>query len=163
MTERTAGEILLAQLEYDCQEAKEAVIRAIESGSVSDQAEAFENLSMRTVQRWWLSRMVKEPEKPLDAAELRQRQQDRASSYALCAQIIKARSGPIDPESLQVSVLGLSAEINAIWAVLIDSALVTQNDRHNYMDGSATELYGRVQGMAAKIVMPGSNGSKLAT
>jgi hypothetical protein len=156
MTERTAGEILLAQLEYDVLEAKRAV-------QEDPSSEAIENLCTRVVQRWWLSRMVHEPEKPQDAQELQNRQRERAQSYALCAQIIKARSGPIDPESLQVSVLGLSAEINAIWAVLIDSALVTQNDRHNYMDGSAAELYGRVQGMASKIVMPGSNGSKLAT
>ena len=155
MAELSAGEILLSQLEYEVREAKQGLS---DRGADPD---ALENLCAKVVMRWWVGRMVKQPDLDTPPDVLMERQKNRAQVYAHCTDLIKARSGPIDVNTLQMAVLGLSSQLDAVWSILIESALVTKSGRQDYMDGSANDLLVRAQAIAQRIVTPGEPGAKI--
>lgn len=154
MAEKTAGEILLAQLELDVQEVKAALLRD------SCDVDAMEQLVARVVMRWWIGRMVKAPSIQIPAEEQKTRGMARAQAYAATLQIIKARSGPISTDALQMSVLGLTAQVDALWTLLMEAALVTACARQDYMDGSTNDLFERAKAVAQQVLMPGAHGSR---
>jgi hypothetical protein len=165
VTERSTLDILLAQLECEVSQSKRALMRQLSdlgaSGGFecSGAADALETLIDKCVKRWWLTRMVQKPGKPIDPVEMVARMNQRGNMLAECTRKIVAQSGPITPEALQIVAFGLSAQLDAIWALLIESALATQSSRQDYMDAATQELHSRVVSYAQKIVLAGANGS----
>jgi hypothetical protein len=160
MTERTAAEILVAQLTFEVEEAKRAVAHELYDLPAINGFDpaTLETLIDRCVKRWWITRMASGPEKPMDPKQMAERRDQRMSALALCTRAIIERSGPVDPNALQVGFLGLSAELNALWSVLIDAALLTHASRQDYMDSAVAELYQRVHNDAQKVLTPGQIG-----
>jgi hypothetical protein len=160
MTERTAAQILVAQLTFEVEEAKRSVAHELSDLPAINGFDpaTLETLIDRCVKRWWITRMASGPEKPLDQKALAERRDQRMAALALCTRAIIERSGPVDPNALQVGFLGLSAELNALWAVLIDAALLTHPLRQDYMDAAIAELYQRVHNDAQKVLTPGQIG-----
>lgn len=154
MAEHSAIEILAAQLEHEVIEAKAAIEDLFGNGT----SDALETLIDRCVKRWWLTRMLQKPKASLSNEEMTSRRDSRLKAFKLCTNTIVEKSGPIDPTSLQIGYLGMSAELNALWTLLIEAGLVTQDARHDYMDLATAELYQRVHANAQKILTPGANG-----
>lgn len=161
MTERTAAEIIFAQCEVDVAEAKAHVFKEfIESGLPVENStlDALEDLANKVTRRWWIAKMVKRPNPPVDTNDLLERMTHRTNALVALTQAIINRSGMIDPNSLQVSILGMSADINAVWGALIEAGLMTPANRQDYMDAAVGELYRRGMDECQKIVIASSGG-----
>lgn len=155
MSEASAAEILLAQLDLDVAEAKQALLRAwsySDDGAELASLDAFEQLAERVCVRWWVKRMANH-RKPIDAEAAAERGQRRAKVLAACVQGMIDHSGPIEINALQMSALALSSDINALWGCLIEAGMVTPELRQEYMDASVENTYQRVQDYAQKIVV----------
>jgi hypothetical protein len=144
----TAAEILAAQLEYEVAEAKLALFR---DGQLD--ADVLEDMMERVVARWWLKKMPgKVPPQKATDRELTDRVANRMHHLGRCVMLMIDRSGPIEANALQVSVLGLSAELNALWGLLIELGLITQEGRQDYMDAGVANTVERVNKYSQAVV-----------
>jgi hypothetical protein len=154
MAEKTAAELLYAQFDHDVATAKERLVGHY-GGGVQALAwvELMESMMESVIKRWWLKRMTSRHDLPVDVTELNDRMNHRTNAIVQMTQGIIEKSGPIEPTALQMQVLGMSAEVNALWGCLIEAGLMTPANRQDYMDAAIAMLYKRMQ-ENPKIVMP---------
>src|SRR5580698_9755279 len=113
MAEKTAAQILHAQLDLEVGLAKSKVFEELVDCGIppaNSTVEAMECLAEAVCRRWWLSRMVKTPE-PLPEKDSRDRMGWRMSMLAQATQEIINHSGGIENNALQMTLLGVSAEV----------------------------------------------------
>lgn len=159
MSERTAAEILLAQLDHDVLLCKRDVLQQMELADFPARpalADALETLAEKACMRWWIGRMAGQDHAPRDPAANRERMEVRAKVLGMCVQRMVERSGPIDANALQMSVLGISADVNALWGALIEAGMVTPEMRQQYLDQSVTNTYQRIEDYSQKIILANS-------
>jgi hypothetical protein len=149
MPERSAAEILLAQLDYEVSIAKNELSKHIELPAVCAVADLAEKVCLR----WWISRMANTDLTPQSEEQLSERTHSRAAALAMCVARIVERSGPIDTNSLQLALLGMSSDISALWGVLIESGMITQALRQEYLDASVQQTFAKVEDYSQKIVL----------
>jgi hypothetical protein len=151
MRESTAAELLFAQLTFEVEQAKMAFTEG--NAWPPEWVDMFQDLVEKIVKRWWIGKMVQRPNPVVDMQGLGERMIHRTNALVGLTQAIINRSGSVDPNSLQVSVLGMSAEINAVWGALIEAGLMTPANRQDYMDAAVSELYKRGMDECQKIIM----------
>lgn len=162
MTEKSAAAILLAQIDYEVAEAKAAVFREFQAAGVPvvpSTVDALESLANTCIARWWVGRAgsdgaVKDP------AAIQERMQTRSNVLARCVQLMIERSGPIDANALQMSTLGISADVNALWGALIEIGIFTPAIRQEYLDQAVANTYQRVVDHTQKIQLAQSVGRR---
>ena len=148
MAELSAAEILHAQLNHEVAEAKATFDPELGS--------AVENLAEAVCRRWWLSRMLKRHDAPADVSDLRERMNKRMQALEGAVKAMITQTGGVDIGAMQVLVLSMSAEVNALWGALIESGMMTPSNRQDYMDQAVENLCKRVNEQARKIMVPGS-------
>lgn len=161
MPERSAEQIAAELLNADVAEAKNNLRhRALEffkgRGGSDVFVDAFENLIGKVIMRWWFARIVKNKAavSKVDQKALEERRKVRALTTIASCQIINGKTNkgaPPDALQLQMAILDLTANNNAIWQALIDAAIITPDVKQDYLDGGVAELYGRVTDYAGKI------------
>lgn len=162
MPEYSAEQIAAAQLNVDVEEAKEHLHDVLaprkpgEGNTGKYLVDAFENLIGKVVMRWWFARIVKNKAavSKVDQKALEERRKVRALTTIASCQIINGKTNkgaPPDALQLQMAILDLTANNNAIWQALIDAAIITPDVKQDYLDGGVAELYGRVTNYAGKI------------
>jgi hypothetical protein len=153
MTEHTAAEILYAQLDHDVAQAKWKVNDRLYNGPPFQRADEIESLCELVCKRWWIGRMTAKHPPPVDVTSLHDRMNHRTNAIIQMTQNMIDKAGPIDPTALQMQLLGMSAEVNALWGCLIEAGLMTPQNRQDYMDAAVAMLYKRVF-ENPKIIMP---------
>ncbi len=153
MTEHTAAEILYAQLDHDVAEAKADAESITNIGLTRCEVNAIERLAELVCKRWWIGRMTAKHPPPVDVTSLHDRMNHRTNAIIQMTQNMIDKAGPIDPTALQMQLLGMSAEVNALWGCLIEAGLMTPQNRQDYMDAAVAMLYKRVF-ENPKIIMP---------
>lgn len=164
MGEKTAAELMVAQLEYDVAEAKQVLMRELRPPAREDSkpiVEAIDNLMAKSVMRWWLGRIALASKSKLSAEEYRARSNARLNLVGEMVNRIKTRSGETSIESLQLQIVGLSCELQGVWGLLEYMAFTDQADRQEWLDHGVAEMHERVTGMAAKLVV--TDGGKIHT
>lgn len=157
MPEYSAEQIAAAQLNVDVADAKEALDVGLHGVRTHDTVvDLIENLIGKVVMRWWFARIVKNKAavSKINPKALEERRKVRAMTTIASCQIINAKTNkgaPPDALSLQMAILDLTANNNAIWQALIDAAIITPDVKQDYLDGGVAELYGRVTDHAGKI------------
>lgn len=148
MTERSAAEILLAQLNHEVAEAKADFARL-------DQpiADSLEVLIEKVCVRWWIGRMARREPEPQDAATRQARLDGRANMLHAAMRLIVERSGPISLDAVQINLLSTSAEIGALWNVLIECGIVTPAMRQDYLDEGVLQIFTKVEEHAQKLIL----------
>ncbi len=156
MAEKSAEEIMAAQLDYDAAEAKLSVVRAIINISLNPEraraiADAIEAFVGRLVMRWWFARIKRNRETVLreDQKQTEARRRARAAVYIACCQSINAKTGvgqngPSTVE-LQMALLDLTASMRALWQVAADAGIVDPNAKQDYLDAGAAEIWNQVE------------------
>ena len=117
MAELSAAEILHAQLTYEVEQAKANALNL--APFPTNQMEAIENLAEAVCRRWWLSRMLKKHDGPTDVSDLRERMNKRMQALEGAVKAMITQTGGVDIGAMQVLVLSMSAEVNALWGALI--------------------------------------------
>lgn len=153
---KNAVDILLAQADHEVAEAKAAL-----NGSLI--ADEIETLVEKVVTRWWLGRMAASAGEDVDPVEAQTSHGQRLQLFAGAQALIQARTGAPTVEALQIGLLSASAELNALWALLTESALVTPAHRQNLLNMGAQDLYERVQEHAKKVVLATGNSARRAS
>jgi hypothetical protein len=153
MPERSAAQILLAQLDYEVAQGKRELAAALGLDEAHPAVCAVENIAEKVCVRWWVSRMSRSDLAPQNEAQLEERTHSRAAALAMCVSRIVERSGPIDPNSLQLALLGMSSDISALWGVLIESGMLTQATRQEYLDAAVQNTFAKVEDYSQKIVL----------
>ena len=153
------AEVLHAQFTQQVLQAKERIdgLAAVQDVRVSD---AIEELCDAAIKRWWIGRMLEADFKG-EIPDMQNRMQQRMQALVSATQAMVNHSGNVDPNSLQISVLGISAELNGLWGALIEAGILTPAARQDYMDASVIELHNRVKESCSKIVI--ASGSKIAS
>lgn len=146
------AEILHAKFDSEVQAAKTDFENLSKFGAGA-QAKAIETMIEAVVKRWWIGRMLKAKD---NTEDMQERMQNRMNALAGATQAIIRHSGAVDPNAMQMSLLGLSAELNALWGALIESGMFTPESRQDYFDASVGDLCRRVNEQCQKIVVPGS-------
>lgn len=144
---KSAAEILHAQLDFEVAQAKECF--------PGKAGENVENLAEAVCRRWWLSRMLKKPEAPA-AEDIQARMGKRMEALEKAVVAMIRQAGGVDIGAMQVLVLSMSAEVNALWGALIESGMMTPSNRQDYMDQAVENLCKRVNEQASKIMVAGS-------
>jgi len=157
MTQLTAAEILCAHSEHEVAEAKLQLSRDFFTARCYD---TIIDLTEKVILRWWVKRMVPRDRPERDQAAMQERSIARANILTLCMSRIVERSGPIKPEALQVNVLGVSADVNALWGMLIEAGICTPQMRQDYLDASVMNTYQRVEDQAQKIQLAAASGGR---
>jgi hypothetical protein len=149
--------VLHANFNQQVQQAKERI------GSFEDArlADALEHLCDAVVKRWWVGRVLDADTAYKGTENMQERMNHRMQCLVGATQAMVNHSGNVDPNSLQVSVLGLSAELNGLWGALIEAGILTPAARQDYMDAAVIELQARVKESCKKILI--AAGSKIAS
>lgn len=146
MTARTAAEILAAQCEADVKTWRAKIWAPF---FTLDFMDALETFVEKVVVRWWIKRMV--PRDTMPAENMMERQQYRGQILNMCMHRIEERSGPIALPALQINLLGVSTDVQALWGMLIEAGICTPAMRQDYLDSAVGHLYAKVEDHAQKI------------
>lgn len=146
--EKSASEILVAQLDVEIAELKRSYLGT----EFSTLADTLQTLIEKILTRWWVSRINKQPQ-PTSTKQMQERTANRMAVLRKCVDTIIERSGPIDLNALQMSALGMSAELNSLWGLLIELGLITPEGRQDYLDAGVENTYTRIMEYARQITL----------
>jgi hypothetical protein len=109
-------------------------------------------------ERWWLRRVADASGPRKGEEAYRQRAMERMQVAAKVSEIAITKSGPISTESLQVVFFAMNARVDALWAVLIELGLVSQDQMHARLDAATQDLYARAVKHGQKILLSTPDG-----
>jgi hypothetical protein len=116
----------------------------------------------KIITRWWLSKMPNPATLP-KVDGMRERISLRMAKLYKSVSVMRERGGPITPETLQLGIFGLRAEIDALWGLLTELGLSTPALRQDYVDQSVDGVLNRTFDKAMEIQMPGDPGGRRPT
>ena len=154
MAEKTAAELLTLQFEHDLAQARaDLYCQFFASGLAVDPLliDAIDQYVERKLKLWWISRMGHSKDSP-NPEELQKRIQERTELLAKTTMVmLSGRS--VDGFQLQMGLLGLTADISALWGFLIELGLTTPELRQQYLNASINSLSATVHEQSQKIMV----------
>ena len=156
MAEKTAAELLHAQLSHEATEAREAFLAHMH-GVASDETlgTALDTYVEKAIQKWWVGRSLGTAHHAKGAEERAgKRMQILAHMVNLS---VSMAGGNIDLGQLMMGQMGNMAEMNALWGTLIEIGLVTPEIRQEYIDLCLNSMAHAMQEQSKKIVVAGGS------